>query len=64
MVAVGLGAMFVGIGLGGRVMANYCVAACPEILNRNPRGHRRLYGRRGFGQGQGHYRALPSYWGT
>lgn len=41
LVAVGLGAWFVGLGMGGRIMARYCVETG---LVRNPR--RRTYDRR------------------
>ncbi len=33
LVAVGLGAAFLGLGLGGRIMAQFCVQACPQLLN-------------------------------
>lgn len=41
LVAVGLGAWIIGLGMGGRVMAQYCVEACPDVLNRNRRRRRR-----------------------
>lgn len=41
LVAVGLGAWIIGLGMGGRVMAQYCVEACPDVLNRNQRRRRR-----------------------